>query len=102
MTASPPAALLTAFAIAAEEASSMIKLSGFSLVLGLLAVSALGCGSSPPPAPAHATTAADLKNVAPGTEDDLDSDGVPNSEDKCPDQKEDGLPPLPKDGCPKA
>ena len=81
----------------------MIKLSGFSLVLGLLAVSALGCGSSPPPAPAHATTAAsvDLKNVAPGTEDDLDSDGVPNSEDKCPNQKEDGLAPNPKDGCPK-
>jgi hypothetical protein len=81
----------------------MIKLSGFSLVLGLLAVSALGCGASPPPAP-HATapSAVDLKNVAPGTEDDLDSDGVPNSEDKCPSQKEDGLPPNPKDGCPKA
>jgi hypothetical protein len=78
----------------------MIKLSGFSLVLGLLAVSALGCGSKPPPA--HATTAVDLKNTAPGTEDDLDSDGVPNSEDKCPNQKEDGLPPNPKDGCPKA
>jgi hypothetical protein len=82
----------------------MIKLSGFSLLLGLLAASALGCGSSPPPAPAQATapSAADLKNVAPGTEDDLDSDGVPNSQDKCPNQKEDGLPPNPKDGCPKA
>jgi OmpA-OmpF porin, OOP family len=81
----------------------MIKLSGFSVLLGLLAASALGCGSSPPPAPAHATTAGpvDPKNVAPGTEDDLDSDGVPNSEDKCPNQKEDGLPPNPKDGCPK-
>jgi hypothetical protein len=91
-------------AIAAGEVSSMIKLSGFSVLLGLLAVSALGCGSSPPPAPAHATTAGpvDPKNVAPGTEDDLDSDGVPNSEDKCPNQKEDGLPPSPKDGCPKA
>jgi hypothetical protein len=82
----------------------MNKLSVFSPVLVLLAASALGCGSSPPPAPAHATTSSsvDLKNVAPGTEDDLDSDGVPNSEDKCPNQKEDGLPPLPKDGCPKA
>jgi hypothetical protein len=81
----------------------MIKLSGFSFVLGLLAVGALGCGSSPPPAPAQATTTSkvDLKNVAPGTEDDLDSDGVPNSQDKCPNQKEDGLPPNPKDGCPK-
>jgi hypothetical protein len=82
----------------------MIKLSGFSLVLGLLAVSALGCGSTPPPAAVQATTPApvDLKNVAPGTQDDLDSDGVPNSEDKCPNQKEDGLLPNPKDGCPKA
>ena len=80
----------------------MIKLSGFSLVLGLLAVSALGCGSSPPPAPAHTAAPMDLKNVAPGTEDDLDSDGVPNSEDKCPNQKEDGLAPNPKDGCPKS
>ncbi len=66
----------------------MIKLTGFSLVLGLLAVGALGCGSSPPPAPAHpATGAAPTKDVAPGTEDDLDADGVPNTEDKCPDKK---------------
>jgi hypothetical protein len=88
--------------MAAGEGSSMIKLSGFSLLLGLLVVNALGCGSSPPPAPAHTTSQVDLKNVAPGTEDDLDSDGVPNSEDKCPNQKEDGLAPNPKDGCPKA
>jgi hypothetical protein len=80
----------------------MIKLRGFALVLGLLASGALGCGSSPPPAPSTTPSPVDLKNVAPGTEDDLDSDGVPNSEDKCPGQKEDGLPPNPKDGCPKA
>jgi hypothetical protein len=82
----------------------MIKLSGFSLVLGLLAVGALGCGSKPPPPAAQPTTksAVDTKNVAPGTEDDLDADGVPNTEDKCPDKKEDGLAPNPKDGCPKS
>ncbi len=80
----------------------MIKLTGYSLILGL-AVTALGCGASPPPAPAAATPApVDLKNVAPGTQDDLDSDGVPNADDKCPNEKEDGLPPLPKDGCPKS
>jgi hypothetical protein len=80
----------------------MIKLRGFAFVLGLLAAGALGCGSSPPPTPAHTAAPMDLKNVAPGTEDDLDSDGVPNSADKCPNQKEDGLAPDPKDGCPKA
>jgi hypothetical protein len=82
----------------------MIKLTGFSLVLGLLVLGPLGCGSSPPPAPAHATTstATASKDVAPGTEDDLDADGVPNTEDKCPDKKEDGLMPNPKDGCPKS
>jgi hypothetical protein len=82
----------------------MIKLSGFSVVLGLLSVAALGCGSSPPPAAAQPATHAsvDTKNVAPGTEDDLDADGVPNTEDKCPNQKEDGLAPYPKDGCPKS
>jgi OmpA-OmpF porin, OOP family len=33
---------------------------------------------------------------APG---DQDNDGVPDPDDKCPNEKEDGLPPNPKDGC---
>lgn len=31
---------------------------------------------------------------------DRDGDGIPDEADKCPDAKEDGLPPDPKDGCP--
>jgi hypothetical protein len=80
----------------------MIELRGFSLVLGLVAVAAVGCGGAPSvPAQPAAHAPIDMKNVAPGTEDDLDSDGVSNAQDKCPNQKEDGLAPNPKDGCPK-
>lgn len=32
---------------------------------------------------------------------DSDGDGIPDSEDLCPDEPEDGLPPDPFDGCPK-
>jgi hypothetical protein len=76
----------------------MIK-GGFSLVAALgmgfglgLATVGVGCGgaSSAPAADPKAATAADL-----------DGDGVPDNVDKCPDKKEDGLAPDPKDGCPK-
>ena len=45
-------------------------------------------GETPPPPPA-----------APA---DADGDGITGDEDKCPDTKEDGLPPEAKDGCPSA
>jgi hypothetical protein len=32
---------------------------------------------------------------------DSDGDGIPDKMDKCPDKKEDGQAPNPKDGCPK-
>lgn len=33
-------------------------------------------------------------------EPDRDGDGYPDAVDRCPDEKEDGLPPAPTDGCP--
>ncbi|HEU4411906.1 MAG TPA: OmpA family protein [Polyangiaceae bacterium] len=36
---------------------------------------------------------------APAPPADADGDGVPDAEDKCPAEKEDGLPPDPNDGC---
>ncbi len=68
---------------------------GISIAL-LLGAGMLGCaseaqltvGSVPPPAP---PAAAPL---------DSDGDGIADDVDKCPKEKEDGLPPDPKDGCP--
>jgi OmpA-OmpF porin, OOP family len=58
-------------------------------VLGsALAVAALG-GCSPAPDPKTATA----KTV------DVDGDGIPDDVDECVTEKEDGLAPLPKDGC---
>jgi len=54
-----------------------------------------GCGGSAPPAASPDTKAAAASR-------DTDGDGVPDNVDKCPDKKEDGLAPDPKDGCPKA
>jgi hypothetical protein len=65
---------------------------GFGLVL---AVGNTGCGSAPKP-PATPDTAAATGGG------DSDGDGVPDGTDKCPDKKEDGAAPDPKDGCPKA
>ena len=42
---------------------------------------------SPPPPP-------------PPPPPDQDGDGIPDDQDKCPDEAEDGNPPDPKDGCP--
>ncbi|MGO8994639.1 MAG: hypothetical protein ACLQVI_15090 [Polyangiaceae bacterium] len=78
----------------------MTKISGFSLVLGLLAVGALGCGSSPPPASSSPSTSSG-STASAGT-GDSDGDGILDKDDKCPDKKEDGLAPDPKDGCPKS
>jgi len=81
----------------------MKKITGFSLVLGLLAVGSLGCGSSPPPASSTpATTSGTTTSSAAPAAKDTDGDGIPDSTDKCPDKKEDGLAPDPKDGCPKS
>jgi hypothetical protein len=69
-----------------------------SLILGLVAVGLFACGGAPPPASPDdanktSTSGADAK--------DTDGDGIPDSQDKCPDKKEDGQMPDPKDGCPK-
>lgn len=68
---------------------------GFTMAL-LLGAGLLGCageaqlqvGSVPPPAP------------PPAAVPDSDGDGIADDVDKCPQEKEDGLPPDPKDGCP--
>jgi hypothetical protein len=73
----------------------MIK-NAFSLMAALgLVVAMGGCGGSAPPAAAPSS-------AAPTTASDSDGDGIPDNVDKCPDKKEDGLAPDPKDGCPKA
>ena len=69
-------------------------------MLALLALSVACGGSNPQPA------SPDDKNAPPGATDvkdskDSDNDGVPDTSDKCPDKKEDGQAPDPKDGCPK-
>jgi OOP family OmpA-OmpF porin len=73
--------------------------------IGLSLMAALGCtlvagacgGAAPPPAAEPATAGA-----APAAAPDSDGDGIPDNVDKCPSAKEDGLPPDPKDGCPKS
>jgi hypothetical protein len=81
----------------------MTKNSGFWLVCGAIAIGSLGCASDPPPAAASAASTTASSAAAPAaTTGDADGDGIPDSADKCPDKKEDGLAPDPKDGCPKA
>ena len=63
------------------------------LVVGAGLMLAMGCGAAPTPPAAP--------DVA-GAGGDKDGDGVPDGADKCPDKKEDGATPDPKDGCPKA
>jgi OOP family OmpA-OmpF porin len=72
---------------------------GFSLMVALGLGLAIGCGGAPPPAAADATQTGSAAAPAAG---DTDGDGIPDSADKCPTQKEDGQAPDPKDGCPKA
>jgi hypothetical protein len=66
------------------------------LGIGLALAGATACGdSTPPPA------TPDSKAAPADPTKDTDGDGVPDQTDKCPDQKEDGQGPDPKDGCPK-
>jgi hypothetical protein len=60
----------------------------------VLALVAVGCGGGEPPAASPDTKSADATK-------DSDGDGIPDNVDKCPDKKEDGQGPDPKDGCPK-
>ena len=66
------------------------------LVVGAGMMLAMGCGGAAPTPPAAPDTAS-----AAGAAGDADGDGVPDGADKCPDKKEDGQAPDPKDGCPK-
>ncbi len=76
----------------------MIK-NGLMFVGALSILCLVACGSNPPPAPAAPDTASAAGAAGAG---DTDGDGVPDGADKCPDKKEDGQAPDPKDGCPKA
>lgn len=72
-------------------ASALLLLAlGAGVVSGCTAEATLGgsleTGTPPPPPPA--------------TPPDDDGDGIPNADDKCPAEKEDGKPPADKDGCP--
>ncbi|HEY8072668.1 MAG TPA: hypothetical protein VIF62_01120 [Labilithrix sp.] len=68
-------------------------------LLAIVAFSVACGGASPQPA------SPDDKNASGTTTTDSakdgDGDGVPDNADKCPDKKEDGQAPDPKDGCPK-
>jgi hypothetical protein len=82
-----------------EEDGVMMNTKGLWLVaaLGLgLGLTNLGCGGAAPPTPATPDPA-----QAASAGGDADGDGIPDSADKCPDKKEDGQAPDPKDGCPK-
>lgn len=65
-----------------------------SLSLSFLALAQTGCGGEPPPEPQVAATPA-AKPPADADGDGIADDGT----DKCLVEKEDGLPPDPKDGC---
>ena len=69
-------------------------------VTAMLAAGMVGCGSPPPASPE--TKAGEKASAAPGAsgDKDTDGDGIPDSADKCPTEKEDGLGSEPKDGCP--
>jgi hypothetical protein len=73
----------------------MTKMRGavLGVTLAVAAAGTVGCGSPPEPASPEPTAAA-------GGEKDTDGDGIPDSADKCPAEKEDGLGSEPKDGCP--
>jgi hypothetical protein len=76
-----------------------MKIKNVLMFAGALSILALvACGGAAPPAPAAPDTASAAGAAGAG---DSDGDGVPDSADKCPDKKEDGQAPDPKDGCPK-
>jgi hypothetical protein len=73
---------------------NVLVLAAVGLALGLF-----GCGGSAPPASDPSSAGAPATTTAGGG--DADGDGIPDATDKCPDKKEDGQAPDPKDGCPK-
>jgi hypothetical protein len=75
---------------------TVVSVAVLTFALGLGGV---GCGS-PPPAATPPTDA--TPPTTTGADKDGDGDGIPDSMDKCLDKKEDGLGPMPKDGCPNA
>ncbi len=76
-----------------------MKIKNVLMFAGALSILALvACGGSAPPAPASPDTASVAGAAGAG---DTDGDGIPDGADKCPDKKEDGQAPDPKDGCPK-
>ncbi len=72
---------------------NIITVAALSLVM-------FACGGSAPPP--QDPSSPDPKAGAAGATKDTDGDGIPDDQDKCPDKKEDGQAPDPKDGCPKA
>ena len=90
----------------------MMKKLSLVAALGGIALM-VACGGSTPSAAAPDPNAAagaagaaapDPKGSTPAAPStgDADGDGIPDATDKCPDKKEDGQAPDPKDGCPKA
>jgi hypothetical protein len=76
-----------------------MKIKNVLMFAGALSILALvACGGAAPPVPAAPDTASAAGAAGAG---DSDGDGVPDGADKCPDKKEDGAAPDPKDGCPK-
>jgi outer membrane protein OmpA-like peptidoglycan-associated protein len=68
-----------------------------SLIVALVALAApmlAGTACTPPPEPVTAPP------PPPPPPPDKDGDGILDADDKCPNDKEDGLPPDTKDGCP--
>ena len=71
-------------------------------LLAVFAFSVACGGSNPAPAtPDDKNAPTDVKPGDVKDAKDSDNDGVPDTSDKCPDKKEDGQAPDPKDGCPK-
>jgi hypothetical protein len=79
----------------------MLSKNGFALLVAVGTVT-LGCGGSTPPAATPSTTTGAPATAAAAATGDADGDGIPDGADKCPDKKEDGQAPDPKDGCPKS
>ncbi len=73
-------------------------------LIPMLAVFAfsVACGGSNPQPATPDDKNAPTTDAKPSDAKDSDGDGVPDSSDKCPDKKEDGQAPDPKDGCPKS
>lgn len=79
----------------ATSAATVSTLSVLGLVCGLSVATLGGCKAS-----ASASLTTEAPPPAPPPPADDDGDGITGDDDKCPDAKEDGLAPNPKDGCP--